>query len=64
MTNTERPYDRIRDADPATLTKAERASAVVRRLGVTHTEARDALAECGWIVEAAVGHLRRTSKMR
>jgi len=64
VTNTERPYDRIRDADPETLTKAERASVIVRRLGVTHTEAREALALCGWIVEAAIGHLRRTSKMR
>ena len=64
MTNAERPYDRIRDADPETLTKAERASVIMRRLGVTHTEARAALALCGWIVEAAIGHIRRTSKCR
>ena len=64
MTNTERPWEQIRDADPEMLSKAERASVVVRRLGVTHTEARAALALCGWIVEAAIGHLRRTAKVR
>jgi len=64
VTNTERPYDRIRDADPETLTKAERASVIVRRLGVTHTEAREALAACGWIVEAAIGHIRRKGRCR
>ena len=64
MTSAERPRGVIRDADFATLTKAERASVVVRRLGVTHTEARKALALCGWDIVAAVDYLRRRSTAR
>ena len=62
MSHTERPYDQIRDVDPRTLTKAERASAVVRKLGVTHTQAREALAEAGWDVQRAIDVLVRRTR--